>query len=159
MTVILPFPITVKARLKHIFLVEFDNLFHPNHDVRQDFFIKEEYHYLNVSQVGRFTVYDNLDCTFECLGNPFCLSKNLAAYKGADGTLWCELLSSEKFRKHEEYKRHNSWHHFFVKVHYRSVFFTCTCTCTRDNHCGDARYCYILIKKRIFHCMTYAYNC
>lgn len=96
MTVILPFPITVKARLKHIFLVEFDNLFHPNHDVRQDFFIKEEYHYLNVSQVGRFTVYDNLDCTFECLGNPFCLSLNLAAYKGADGTLWCELLSLQK---------------------------------------------------------------
>ena len=121
MAVILPFPITVKAKLKHLFLVEFDNLFHPNHNVRQDFFIKEEYHYLNVSQVGTFTVYDNLDCTFESLGNPFCLSINLAAYKGADGKLWCELLSSEKFRKHEEYKRHNSLHHFFVKVHYRNI--------------------------------------
>ena len=50
MAVILPFPITVKGKLKHLFLVEFDNLFHPNH--RQDFFVKEEYHYLNVSQVG-----------------------------------------------------------------------------------------------------------
>ena len=121
MAVVLPFPITIKAKLRHLFLVEFDNLFHPNHGVRQDFFIKEEYHYLNVSKVGTFTVYDSLDCTFECLGNPSCLSFNLAAYKGADGKLQCQLLSSEKFRLHEEYKSHNSWHHFFVKVHYGNI--------------------------------------
>ncbi|CAH3021965.1 unnamed protein product [Porites evermanni] len=78
--------------------------------------MKEEYNYLNVSKVGTFTVYDSLDCTFECLGNPSCLSFNLAAYKGADGKFLCELLSSEKYSNPEEYKRNDSFHHFFVKV-------------------------------------------
>ncbi|CAH3188623.1 unnamed protein product [Porites lobata] len=87
-----------------------------HHSLRQDVFIKDEYHYLNVSKVGTFTVYDSLDCTFECLGNPSCLSFNLAAYKGADGKLWCELLSSEKYSNPEEYKRNESFHHFSIKT-------------------------------------------
>ncbi|CAH3198852.1 unnamed protein product, partial [Porites evermanni] len=87
-----------------------------HHSLRQDVFIKEEYHYLNVPQVGTFTVYDSLDCTFECLGNPSCLSFNLAAYKGADGKLRCELLSSEKYSNPEEYKRNESFHHFSIKT-------------------------------------------
>ena len=87
-----------------------------HHSLRQDVFIKDEYHYLNVPKVGTFTVYDSLDCTFECLGNPSCLSFNLAAYKGADGKLRCELLSSEKYSNPEEYKRNESFHHFSIKV-------------------------------------------
>ncbi|XP_073249970.1 uncharacterized protein [Porites lutea] len=87
-----------------------------HHSLRQDVFIKEEYHYLNVPKVGTFTVYDSLDCTFECLGNPSCLSFNLEAYKGADGRLRCELLSSEKYSNPEEYKRNKSFHHFSIKT-------------------------------------------
>ena len=87
-----------------------------HHSLRQDVFIKDEYHYLNLSKVGTFTVYDSLDCTFECLGNPSCLSFNLAASKGADGKLRCELLSSEKYSSPEEYKRNESFHHFSIKV-------------------------------------------
>jgi len=68
-----------------VFAAEFDTLYHP--DLRQDVFIKEEYHYLNVPMVGRYTVFDIFDCTFECLTNPSCLSLNLAASKGADGKL------------------------------------------------------------------------
>ncbi|CAH3179242.1 unnamed protein product, partial [Porites evermanni] len=88
-------------------LEEFTTMYH--HSLRQDVFIKEEYYYLNVPKVGTFTVYDSLDCTFECLGNPSCLSFNLAAYKGADGKLRCELLSSEKYSSPEEYKRNESF--------------------------------------------------
>ncbi|XP_073248247.1 uncharacterized protein [Porites lutea] len=95
-------------------LEEFTTMYH--HSLRQDVFIKEEYHYLNVPKVGTFTVYDSLDCTFECLGNPSCLSFNLAAYKGADGKLRCELLSSEKYSNPEEYKRNESFHHFSIKT-------------------------------------------
>ncbi|CAH3111502.1 unnamed protein product [Porites lobata] len=87
-----------------------------HHSLRQDVFIKDEYHYLSVSKVGAFTVYDSLDCTFECLGNPSCLSFNLAASKGADGKLRCELLSSEKYSSPEEYKRNESFHHFSIKT-------------------------------------------
>ena len=75
----------------HSFLIndspEFTTMYH--HSLCQDVFIKEEYHYLNVPKAGTFTVYDSLDCTFQCLGNPSCLSFNLPAYKGADGKLRC----------------------------------------------------------------------
>ena len=93
---------------------EFNNLYHP--ELRQDVYIKEEYHYLSVPKVATFTVYDSLDCAFKCLRNPSCLSINLAASKGADGKLWCELLSSEKHSNPNEYKRNKSFHHFFQMV-------------------------------------------
>ena len=93
---------------------EFDTLYHPS--LCQDVFVKEEYHYLNVPRVGTYIVFDSFDCTFECLGNPSCLSLNLAASKGADGKLWCELLSSVKFDNSDEYKRNDTSHHFAIKV-------------------------------------------
>jgi len=86
-----------------VLTTEFSTLYHP--DLRQDVFVKEEYHYLNVPRIGKFTVYDIFDFTFECLSNPSCLSLNLAAAKGADGKLWCELLSSVKYDNPDEYKR------------------------------------------------------
>ena len=90
------------------------NCSHP--DLRQDVFIRENSHYLNVPRVGTYTVYDVFDCTFKCLSKPSCLSLNLAASKGADGKLWCELLSSEKYSNPKEYKANESWHHFSIKV-------------------------------------------
>ena len=84
--------------------------------VRQQIFVKHEFHYLHVSRVGTFTVYDIFDCTFECLSNPSCLSVNMAAYKGANGELWCELLSSDKYRNSTEYEENKSSHHFSIKV-------------------------------------------
>ncbi|KAL9953690.1 hypothetical protein ACROYT_G041143 [Oculina patagonica] len=82
---------------------------------KQRQFSKDEFHYLNVSGVGTVTVYDVFDCTFECLSNPLCFSVNLAASKGADGKLWCELLSSDKYRNFTEYKGNKTSHHFAIK--------------------------------------------
>ena len=84
--------------------------------VRQHVFIKDEFHYLNVSRVGSFTVYDIFDCTFECLSNPSCLSVNMAAFKEANGELWCELLSSDKYRNPKDYAGIRSSHHFSIMV-------------------------------------------
>ena len=83
---------------------------------RQQLFIKHDFHFLNVSRVGTFTVYDEFDCTFEYLINPLCFSVNLAASKGANGELWCELLSSDKYRDVTEYRRNRTSHHFAIKV-------------------------------------------
>ncbi|KAL9952950.1 hypothetical protein ACROYT_G040283 [Oculina patagonica] len=83
--------------------------------VRQHEFIKNEFHFLNVPTVGTFTVYDAFDCTFECLSNPLCFSVNMAASKGADGKLWCELLSSDKYKNSTEYRGNKSSHHFSIK--------------------------------------------
>ena len=82
--------------------------------VRQHAFFKDEFYYLNVPTVGVFTVYDVFDCTFECLSNHLCFSVNLAASKGADEKLWCELLSSDKYRNSTEYKGNKSSHHFHI---------------------------------------------
>ena len=80
---------------------------------KQRTFSKDEFHYLNVPRVGTFTAaHDVFDCTFECLSNHLCLSFNLAASKGADGILWCELLSSDKYRNSTEYNGNQTSHHF-----------------------------------------------
>ena len=65
-------------------------------------------------------VYDVFDCTFECVGNHLCFSINLAATKGIDGRLWCELMSSDKYRNFTQLKGNKSAHHFFIQV--RSIF-------------------------------------
>ena len=79
-------------------------------------YIKHEFHHLNVPLVGTVAVSDVFDCTLGCLSNPFCFSVNLAAFKGAHGKLWCELLSSDKFRNSTEYKENKSSHHFAIEV-------------------------------------------
>ena len=59
---------------------------------------------------------DLLDCIVECLKNALCLSINMAAFKGAEGKLWCELLSSDKYRDIKNYKENMSSHHFSILV-------------------------------------------
>ena len=93
---------------------DLDATYHP--DLRQNVFVKEEYHFSNVSGIGMFIVYDTFDCALECLSNPSCLSLNLAASKGADGKFWCELLTSGKYINPCEYKENKTSHHFFLKV-------------------------------------------
>ena len=64
-----------------------------------------------------FTSNDMFDCTFECVRNTLCLSINMAASRGADGKLWCELLSSDKNRADaENYSQNMSSHHLFIRV-------------------------------------------
>lgn len=87
---------------------------HPG--LRQHIFKKDEFRHLNVPKVGTYTVHDVFDCTFECLSIPSCLSFNMAAAEGADGKLWCELLSADKFSIPKEYKGNQSSHHFFTEV-------------------------------------------
>ena len=72
-------------------------------------------------------VYDVFDYTFKCLSKPSCLSLNLAASRGADGKLWCELLSSEKYSNPKEYKANESSHHFSIKVGLNSKTFCGKC--------------------------------
>ena len=84
--------------------------------LKQRLFSKDELHHLNVTRVGKLTVSDLLDCTVECLKNALCLSINMAAFKGAEGKLWCELLSSDKYRDIKNYKENMSSHHFSILV-------------------------------------------
>ena len=93
---------------------EFNTLHHPS--LRQAFLVTEEYHYVNVPRVGTYIVFDDFDCTYKCLRHPSCLSLNLGASKGADGKLWCELLSSVEYKNTDDYKRNDTSHHFSIMV-------------------------------------------
>ena len=95
--------------------MEGDN-FPSEKTLKQRLFSKDELHHLNVTQVGKLTVSDLLDCIVECLKNALCLSINMAAFKGAEGKLWCELLSSDKYRDMKNYKGNMSSHHFSILV-------------------------------------------
>ena len=95
--------------------MEGDN-FPSEKTLKQRLFSKDELHHLNVTQVGKLTVSDLLDCIDECLKNALCFSINMVAFKGAEGKLWCELLSSDKYRDIKNYKGNMSSHHFSILV-------------------------------------------
>ena len=84
-------------------------------------FSVDEFHYLNASRVGLSTVYSDFDCTLKCLRNPLCLSINLATSKDANDKLWCELLSSDRYRNTLHYRQNKTSHHFFLLDLVRSV--------------------------------------
>ena len=80
-------------------------------------FSMDKFHYLNAARVGSSLSYDDFDCTFKCLRNSFCLSINLAASKNdANGKLWCELLSSDRYKHSLDYKENRTSHHLFLLV-------------------------------------------
>ena len=80
----------------------------------QSYFLKEEFHYLDVTQIGKLTIFDMFHCTLACLRNNLCLSLNMATSHGTDGKLWCELLSSDKNRNAGNYHKNTSSHHFSI---------------------------------------------
>ena len=86
-------------------------------------FIAEEFHQLNVSRVETVEVWDIFDCALKCVRNPLCFSMNLAASKAADGKLWFELLSSDKYRDTAEYRGNTSAHHYRMEA--KKVFSAC----------------------------------
>ena len=45
-----------------------------------------------------------------------CLLINMAAFKGEDGKLWCELLSSDKYRDPANHKGNRRSLHLFIQV-------------------------------------------
>lgn len=91
---------------------EIDILDDNDINFRQRLFAVHEFHYLNVLPVGVRMVYDDLDCTFKCLYHPTCISVNLVA----EGGLWCELLSSDKYSNPKEFKQNKSSHHYQIIV-------------------------------------------
>ena len=91
-------------------------------------FSVDESHYLNAARVASSTAYDDFDCTFKCLRNPYCLSVNLVASKDANGKVWCELLSSNRHRNSLDYRENRTCHHLFLPVGSVSRYVKCCFT-------------------------------
>ena len=118
--------------------------------------MQDDHHYLNVPRLETFTVSDTLGCNINCLRNPSCLSVNLAATKtAADGKIWCELLSSEKYSNPEKYKRNKTSHHLssFLKVVYvNSLPVLLNILFCRKCMDDISRYCYF--RPLVFTCLA-----
>ncbi|PFX22530.1 putative nuclease HARBI1 [Stylophora pistillata] len=56
-------------------------------------------------------VYDDLECIFECLHHPLCVSVNL----GAEEKLCCKLLSYDKENNTKKYYQKKSSHHYYFE--------------------------------------------
>lgn len=82
----------------------------------QHVFIKDEFHFLDVPGVGRYSALDIYDCIFKCLLNPQCNSVNMAAETDAVRKLWCELLPSDIYKNSKDYNKNMSSHHFSMQV-------------------------------------------
>ena len=80
----------------------------------QSYFLKEEFHYLDVTRIRKFTILDMFHCALACLRNNLCLSLNMASSRGTERKLWCELLSTDKNRSAENYHKNTSSHHFSI---------------------------------------------
>ncbi|XP_058940868.2 uncharacterized protein [Pocillopora verrucosa] len=137
-------------------------------------FIKHEFHHLNAPLIGTVAVSDVFDCTLECLSNPLCFSVNLAAFKVTHRKLWCELLSSDKFRNSTEYKGNKYSHHFAIEspcssspcqheatcvTNYRDGSFGCRCAKGyKGEYCekviGSCREAYNLFKSNASQLVT-----
>lgn len=72
----------------------------------------DKFHYLDVPQIDVLMVYDDLECIFNCVDHPLCMSVNLAA----EEKLWCELLSSDKENSTKKYYQNESSHHYYFPV-------------------------------------------
>ena len=95
-------------------ILEHDDTSSQTHDWL--LFSVDEFHYLNAARVGSSKAYNDFDCTFKCLRNPYCRSINLAASKDVNGKLWCELLSSDRYRNSLDYRENETSHHLFLLV-------------------------------------------
>ena len=77
------------------------------------YFKQDYYRALAVANVGSFLVKGTLNCLFRCVGEPTCLSVNMAAHPDSDGLYHCVLLATDKFRATaEDFQASDAFHHY-----------------------------------------------
>ena len=80
---------------------------------------------LAVTRLKSFVVvYDGPeDCAFRCIGEPQCLSFNLAAHPDSEGLYQCDLLATDKFRATaEDFQASDAFHHYSPWVNLSTIW-------------------------------------
>ncbi|XP_058952836.2 neuronal pentraxin-2-like [Pocillopora verrucosa] len=67
---------------------------------------------LLVSITESLFVEDASDCSFSCVGDPKCLSYNIAKSPDSNGIYVCEVLATDMYRAKDRLKANSSFHHF-----------------------------------------------
>ena len=81
-------------------------------------FVRDPFHYLNATKVGSSLVDDVDACNFACVGDPSCVSLNVAAQPDVHGHLLCELLATDKYNSSDKFKENPGFHHYSVAVRF-----------------------------------------
>ena len=80
-------------------------------------FTRDANHELVVEKIISFSVWSPVDCTFNCIGNPQCLSFNFAAHPDSEGLYLCDLLATDKYRTDsKDFQGSDETHHFSTWV-------------------------------------------
>ncbi|XP_067054959.1 neuronal pentraxin-2-like [Acropora muricata] len=71
-------------------------------NVSSRIFTRDANRQLAVTKLKSFVLDGQVKCGLRCIGEPQCLSYNLAAHPDSDGLYQCDLLATDKYREKEE---------------------------------------------------------
>ena len=78
---------------------------------------------LAVTKLKSFALDGPVNCVFRCIGEPQCLSFNLAAHPDSNGFYQCDLLASDKYRAAaKDFQANGAFHHYSPWVNIRTLF-------------------------------------
>ena len=78
---------------------------------------------LAVTKLKSFVLDGPVNCVFRCIGEPQCLSFNLAAHPDSNGFYQCDLLATDKYRATaKDFQANGAFHHYSPWVNIRTLF-------------------------------------
>ena len=86
-------------------------------------FTRDANRQLAVDSFLSFLAEGPVDCTFKCIGEPQCLSFNLAIHPDSDGLYRCDLLTTDKYRA-RDFQASDVLHHYSPWVNIQIYLFT-----------------------------------
>ena len=87
-------------------------------------FTQDANHQLVVTKLKSFVLDGLVDCTFKCIGEPQCLSFNLAAHPDSYGLYQCDLLATDKHReKAKDLDASDAFHYYSLWVNLYDLYF------------------------------------
>ena len=71
-------------------------------------------HQLAVTKLKSFALNGPVNCALRCIGEPQCLSFNLAVHPDSDGLYQCDLLATDKYRATavKDFQASDAFHHY-----------------------------------------------
>ena len=82
-------------------------------------FTKDANRQLAVTKVKSFVFDGAVNCAFACIGEPQCLSFNLAAHPDPYGLYQCDLLATDKFKAAAKaFQASDAFHHYSPWVNF-----------------------------------------
>ena len=100
-------------------------LSHQSKNLSSGIFTRDANRQLAVAKLKSFVLDGQVKCGLRCIGEPQCLSYNLAAHPDSEGLYQCDLLATDKYReKEEDLEESDAFHYYSLWVNSYSLYFT-----------------------------------